>query len=871
MGSPHGVRQPVWAFLLNWSVDLTIHFVDGVCGSAKTYAAVRHAHRLAGLGKKVLFVQPSIFLISQTLDDLASLTPEVRFRAIHGETSDRVIADVVEHLKHTAQDGEILFITHAALMLLPYFHRRQDWHVILDEVPQADWCSEFSIPDTHRLITDCFSVDAEAASLADNRYVRAVPKDRFRLEQMARNKNCDQVWGIFQQFSNLLISPHWAAYVLDDQYTNLISGVGDRRKLLAFGHLRPSLLDGFATATVMGACFRQSVMYQLWSAAGVQFRPHKQITRRLRYTEHSNGHLLTILFATEQDWSKNYRDKTLTDGVMTVQDRVVQRVAETFADVPFAWMGNKDVPDDIFKGRGQRLPNSPFGLNCYQHLHHAAILSALNPPPAHFAFLDALGFDSREVKRAGYWQAVYQAVMRISPRNPDDMNPKTVIVMDRATAEWMAGMFPGCTVAPLGGLGDMPVKGKPGRTREHDCDADRKRASRDKFKIELQMALDLVAGGDRAARHCSPAVAELRQQMSEFGHGKDTTLSTMGRSDLDATGGTIYSSIFSAQPMDFFPLDDVEQFIDGLRFFHAESYRSKEANGLLSPAIFDPSLSDETKRGLANIRCVWGIWLDNDGGDLTHQEFARLFPRLRMVICNSYSSTPEKPRWRVFIPTTIAMPIAAYKAIGEQIMRTVKRAGYWSRQQLEADPRIKSRRTHGFDMGKLTPSSLFYLPCQSENPADSFFIDHDSASRQPLDPYQWAGYAANHHRQEPEPSARPATPIAEPVQQPMPPTVCPKLRLMREMIAAEEATKVQDDRAQRQAVAIQTWRLAPVEAGHAAFFQLAVDLRSSGLNLAGIELTLWQEAGYARHPAERRREIRNIMRTLQGSSWRMAA
>ena len=33
---------------------------------------VRHAHRLARLGKKVLFVQPSIFLINQTLGDLAS-------------------------------------------------------------------------------------------------------------------------------------------------------------------------------------------------------------------------------------------------------------------------------------------------------------------------------------------------------------------------------------------------------------------------------------------------------------------------------------------------------------------------------------------------------------------------------------------------------------------------------------------------------------------------------------------------------------------------------------------------------------------------------------------------------------------------------
>jgi hypothetical protein len=41
--------------------------------------------------------------------------------------------------------------------------------------------------------------------------------------------------------------------------------------------------------------------------------------------------------------------------------------------------------------------------------------------------------------------------------------------------------------------------------------------------------------------------------------------------------------------------------------------------------------------------------------------------------------------------------------------------------------------------------------------------------------------------------------------------------------------------------------------------------------MADIEATLQQEAGYARHPAERRRQIKSIMRTLGGSSWRMAA
>jgi hypothetical protein len=131
------------------------------------------------------------------------------------------------------------------------------------------------------------------------------------------------------------------------------------------------------------------------------------------------------------------------------------------------------------------------------------------------------------------------------------------------------------------------------------------------------------------------------------------------------------------------------------------------------------------------------------------------------------------------------MPIAAYNAIVSQIMRTVNGAGYWSKQQLDADARIKSRRTHGFDLGKLTPSSLFYLPCQAQNSADSFFIDHNSSSRLPLDPYVWAGYAANHHRPAPEPSEAVTETVAPTVAEPMPTTDCPMLHRIREMIAAE--------------------------------------------------------------------------------------
>ena len=345
----------------------------------------------------------------------------------------------------------------------------------------------------------------------------------------------------------------------------------------------------------------------------------------------------------------------------------------------------------------------------------------------------------------------------------------------------------------------------------------------------------------------------------------------MGRADLDKMGGTIFASVGRARPLDLYPLDDIEAFIDGLRWWHQFSNESKEANGLISPAIFDPSLSDETSRGLANIRAIWGIWLDNDGGDLTHEEFARLFPRLRMVIINSYSSTPTAPRWRAFIPTTVAMPIAAHRAIGEQIMRSVNRAGYWSKKQLEANDRIKSRKHHGFDMGKLTPSSLFYLPCQAENPAFSFFIDHNSPDRAPIDPYIWAGYAANHRRQAPEPVAT-VSPTVVPLEpRPMPVTDCPRLRRMRELLAEEDAARYRDDRAQRQAAAIDRWRAASLGDGNRRFFQLGRDLCGAGMSTTDIDSILRQEAGYAHHPSQRRDQIRGVMRTLEGSSLRLAA
>ena len=127
----------------------------------------------------------------------------------------------------------------------------------------------------------------------------------------------------------------------------------------------------------------------------------------------------------------------------------------------------------------ERLPNSPHGLNSYRHYHNVVVLSAFNPTPAHFSFLKARQVDGDEVRDAHYHSAVYQAVC-VARRDQKDDREKKIVVMDRSTADWLADLFPGAKVEPLGGKALGKLKGKPGRRRLYENDAERVAAHRAK-------------------------------------------------------------------------------------------------------------------------------------------------------------------------------------------------------------------------------------------------------------------------------------------------------------------------------------------------------------------------------------------------------
>jgi hypothetical protein len=139
-------------------------------------------------------------------------------------------------------------------------------------------------------------------------------------------------------------------------------------------------------------------------------------------------------------------------------------------------------------------------------------------------------------------------------------------------------------------------------------------------------------------------------------------------------------------------------------------------------------------------------------------------------------------------------------------------------------------------MSKLVPSSLFYLPSQAADPKGSFFHDYAGPQRAPLDPYAWAGYAANH---------------ARPALVPVPTGPAPD--------RTPDARQAQFDSI------IARWRREGGKpgVGNREFFKLGSALAKAGMDSAEVEATLRAEASYARTPADRRRQVKSVMDTIR--------
>jgi hypothetical protein len=296
--------------------------------------------------------------------------------------------------------------------------------------------------------------------------------------------------------------------------------------------------------------------------------------------------------------------------------------------------------------------------------------------------------------------------------------------------------------------------------------------------------------------------------------------------------GTIYAHKQSPEPLAYLKWQGEEAYVAVLAAAYVRRLRSKADNYLISPAVFDPNPNpiDGKRRGEANIVCCRHIVMDFENGDLAPKELPALFPDLRMVITNSFSSTKEKPRFRAIIPTDQPMRPDAYRAIYDCIATKLEDGGYYVGNRR----RRGAKKPSGLDWSKRNAAALFYLPCIAQAKGASFFAYYDDAGRKTLNPVTWL---------------KNTTPGAdEPLEWWW--GESPDQQRLREVDHAFV------DASRRE------WRATPKRQGNTAFFRLGINLRKAGLSAAEIRRILTEEAEYAHSPKDRRAQIPAIMHTL---------
>lgn len=449
-----------------------IEFLNSPAGGGKTHNLISEAHELARRDTYVLFCQPTIDLLNQTIEDTKKRFPSLYLKTIHKHNSSKPVAEIIKYLFHPYPGPQVLFITQSSLERINADFDRSLWHLIVDEIPQVTQCYDQNLTESHKIVTSLLA----RSPVAGTAYDIVSASDVEQLKAIADNKNGDAVWEQFKDLANITLSPRWESYVDRKAYEDLINGSGSRSKLTVFSLLRPEIYKGFRSVTVSGACFRDSLLYHYWSKLGVKFVEAADCD--LRYSQHENGEELTILWAIEHNWSKWLMNQREGQVIRMMEEAVLKE----FGGADFLYAQNKG--HDLFKGitNATLLPNAPHGLNQFQHIPNVAFLPARNLTPAHCKFLERMmGLSGDQIATAIHRQVAYQTVMRGALRDPGNHVSKRIFVPDLGTAEWLRSLFPGATLRKLeSDFENLGLSARKGRKKVHASGKERKRTSREK-------------------------------------------------------------------------------------------------------------------------------------------------------------------------------------------------------------------------------------------------------------------------------------------------------------------------------------------------------------------------------------------------------
>ncbi len=828
---------------------MIVYYVDGVAGCRKTTHALEFAAQASvGLNAKILIAQPTTELIGQSIELLNARWAGCDVKRFDSTTCPgKVYGELAKFMGGWGKGkkaGCIAFVTHKCLFELEAIPNKESWHLIVDEIPKVDFEYHPNVPETYQ---DLILPNFEAVECGLNTMfeLKARAGSMGTVKAFGKNRKRDDVVAVLQDMFRDVASPHTTAHISRASWSLL--GQNGRGQLDIHGWYRATACEGWKSISIMGAHFTQSLLHYLWEQDGVEFQPDQRI--KITNSEHDNevGGRANIYCFSEHPWSKYARDKIALDG--DTFHFLKPLIAELFEDRQYLMVANTDIEDGYILEhfpKGIRIPNMPHGLNKYRHINDIVFLSALNNTPQHFTYLEKAHLVSPEhLRQARYYQYAYQAIMRCSLREPTATEPVNIIVPDMELGNWLAEVFPGSK------LHSLPVpqackdvvgdSGKArGRPKKEVAFSVNERVQRHRTKqVEIQVTKNAVYN-----RLFVDSEIELSHELHIFSENIERSCHT-----------------------------DWEDIRLQLQALHKECREKKKDGALMSGAIFD-NANDNTKKRLADVMLINGMWLDIDSGELTPKIFATIFPEIKWLMWNTFSNGDSgKLCYRVLLPTTKPVSANLYKGLWDAVADRIRSFGYYVGGEIEYQKAISSGRhmpkRSGLDVSKRTPNSFFYYPCQSGfGKKFSFWQENWDGTAKLLDPSEWISYI---------PAEQVQYNVVAPYENPKSEQLKQVIRSLNEARIQREAIDKDQVDAQRQvnnlkrrSDAIADFKSTPEHTGHLALKTLASRLYYTGLTGNELRSALFEAASFARSPDERRGEIDGLVKWLNSSGSRAA-
>ncbi len=606
-----------------------IHYVSAPCSTGKTHAACRYIADNEYV-RNHLYIAPSLRLLNEIKATLQCMG--VQAKVISSETHPKCVKRSIIELTKSALDcGCVLLITWKAFIDLPYFNRRDNWKIVVDELPQVDSFYRMMLPRNYGFITEHLEIfPTHHAGLS---LVKA--KNAGRLKRLL-DAPLDEVHELFRALFRHVLSSNKSVYVDTDSWhrvveLNDVSDQHEKNTIYFLSMLKPDPLIG---TVLLSANLEDSMLFRWFKEQGVRFTEENGIARKLRKTPEDLGERIRIsYFITGRHMSKTLSAKEAKDGG-TLIDRMDELALQEFGDERFVYISNNDRSSDLIDNAPNATPAPVVsnGLNSLQDHHNIYFSASLNREPKHFAMLKGVGLTSKLVHKSTAHETCYQGVMRTSLRNPGSTEKVHAIVPDQSTAERLGGLL-GCTdIRCIGDIVPSPKKplSQTERSRRHQFG--RLKEGIFSYKGVLEFVPD--------------------NQQSSFINQDCLDSGTFRKSTANLTFDvTLHHNKFDKDPKEFVVrrYEDVQTFLGDLKKAARTKIDRKEELFLWNPATFDPKGGEGYRRQEYVIQSSC-LALDFDDGTLSPEEFEDIFwhtakrgEKHSFVIHNSFSRSKNHP------------------------------------------------------------------------------------------------------------------------------------------------------------------------------------------------------------------------------------